>query len=217
MRSVSRRVIVSGMTILLADTEVLAVSVQECGEPLVAIDSGRGAPVHVRSGVAHRLVRARSQLASRYRLVVVEGHRCAARQERLASEYLAYLERLHPELTEAELRRLVSRYVAPLDVAPHVAGAAVDITVTDAEGWEIDLGTPVDATPEESRCRCYFASKDISRRARANREMLACAMEGAGFVNYPTEWWHWSFGDRYWALMTGAKAAMYGPLGAGTR
>jgi D-alanyl-D-alanine dipeptidase len=33
-------------------------------------------------------------------------------------------------------------------------------------------------------------------------------------VNYPTEWWHWSYGDRYWALMTGAPAALYGPVAA---
>jgi D-alanyl-D-alanine dipeptidase len=32
----------------------------------------------------------------------------------------------------------------------------------------------------------------------------------------PTEWWHWSYGDRYWALMTGAPAALYGPV-AGDR
>ena len=31
-------------------------------------------------------------------------------------------------------------------------------------------------------------------------------------MNYPTEWWHWSYGDRYWALVTGAPAAHYGPV-----
>jgi zinc D-Ala-D-Ala dipeptidase len=31
-------------------------------------------------------------------------------------------------------------------------------------------------------------------------------------VNYPTEWWHWSYGDRYWAVMTDAPAALYGPV-----
>jgi zinc D-Ala-D-Ala dipeptidase len=31
-------------------------------------------------------------------------------------------------------------------------------------------------------------------------------------VNYPTEWWHWSYGDSYWALTTGAPAAIYGPI-----
>jgi len=35
-------------------------------------------------------------------------------------------------------------------------------------------------------------------------------MEAAGFVNYPTEWWHWSFGDRYWAFCAGEHEAIYG-------
>ena len=34
-------------------------------------------------------------------------------------------------------------------------------------------------------------------------------MTGAGFVNYPTEWWHWSYGDRYWALQSGQRVARY--------
>ena len=51
-------------------------------------------------------------------------------------------------------------------------------------------------------------------RARANCELLARALRGAGLVNYPTEWWHWSYGDRYWALVSGAPAAMYGPVAA---
>lgn len=37
-------------------------------------------------------------------------------------------------------------------------------------------------------------------------------MTGAGFVNYPTEWWHWSHGDRYWAWSTRAPAARYGAV-----
>ncbi|PZS06630.1 MAG: hypothetical protein DLM55_12605 [Acidimicrobiales bacterium] len=37
-------------------------------------------------------------------------------------------------------------------------------------------------------------------------------MTTAKFINYPTEWWHWSFGDRYWALLTGASVAIYGPV-----
>jgi D-alanyl-D-alanine dipeptidase len=48
-----------------------------------------------------------------------------------------------------------------------------------------------------------------SAQARANRAVLGSALTAAGLVNYPTEWWHWSFGDRYWALLTGATAACY--------
>ncbi|GAB3977862.1 hypothetical protein GCM10029978_068930 [Actinoallomurus acanthiterrae] len=52
----------------------------------------------------------------------------------------------------------------------------------------------------------------VSSAARANRDLLADVMTAVGFVNYPTEWWHWSFGDRYWAVATGGKSAIYGPI-----
>ena len=55
----------------------------------------------------------------------------------------------------------------------------------------------------------------MTGQARAHRELLARVLGGAGLVNYPTEWWHWSYGDRYWALMTGAPAALYGLVAAG--
>ena len=92
-----------------------------------------------------------------------------------------------------------------------MAGAAVDLTLVDAEGVGLDLGTPIDATPEESGERCYFASPAISPAARAHRDLLTAALGDAGLVNYPTEWWHWSYGDRYWALETSAGEALYGP------
>lgn len=59
---------------------------------------------------------------------------------------------------------------------------------------------------------CYLDAPEVSRHARANRELLASVLQGAGLVNYPTEWWHWSYGDRYWALVTGAPAALYGAV-----
>ena len=36
-------------------------------------------------------------------------------------------------------------------------------------------------------------------------------MTATGFVNYPSEWWHWSYGDRYWAFIAGPSHARYGP------
>ncbi|MFH8487133.1 mycothiol transferase [Streptomyces longisporoflavus] len=50
---------------------------------------------------------------------------------------------------------------------------------------------------------------NITVEARRNRTILGAALEEAGLVNYPTEWWHWSYGDRYWALATGASHALY--------
>jgi zinc D-Ala-D-Ala dipeptidase len=201
--------------VLLADPRVIAVPVVETGDPLVDLCPGMAPDgARVRAGLADRLYSADLTLPAGLRLRVVEGHRSAGGQRRIIADYTRQVRAAYPEASELELHRLVSRFVAPLDVAPHVAGAAVDLTLVDDEGRPLDLGTPVDATPEESGGRCYFAAPDLPLEVRALRLLLADVLTVAGLVNYPTEWWHWSYGDRYWALMTGAARAPYGPVEA---
>ncbi len=203
------------MTILLSDPRVRAVPVVECGEPLVRLPHDLSpAGALVRAGLAERLLAADARLPLGVRLRVVEGFRPLEQQQSIIASYAAQLMSLHPGLVGVELERLTSRFVAPLDVAPHVAGAAVDLTLVDVCGEELDLGTAIDATPEQSDGRCWFAADGIGPDARAHRELLAEVLGEQGLVNYPTEWWHWSFGDRYWALVTGAQDALYGPLSA---
>lgn len=200
------------MTILLSDPRVAAVPVRDCGEPLVRLGARFGpARALVRVGLADRL--ADATLPRGVRLRVLEGHRSLSAQHAIVARYTREVRRAHPAVVDpAEVARLVSRFVSPVDVAPHVAGAAVDLTLVDASGRELDLGTPVDATPEESDGRCATADDRISPEARAHRDLLARALQDVGLVNYPTEWWHWSLGDRYWALTTGAPYALYGPV-----
>ncbi len=195
------------MTILLSDARVRAVPVLENGDTLVEYGDAL-----VRTGLATRLRTAASFLPDGLRLHVVEGFRAPAAQQAIITAYSSELCRLHPGISPGDLDRLTSRFVAPLDVAPHVAGAAVDLTLVDRAGVPLDLGTPIDATPEQSGGACYFAATGISRAARCHRDLMAEALTAAGLVNYPTEWWHWSHGDRYWALATGADAALYGPV-----
>ncbi|MEI3155363.1 MAG: M15 family metallopeptidase [Odoribacter sp.] len=52
-------------------------------------------------------------------------------------------------------------------------------------------------------------SKGISRKARLNRKALCRLMRSEGFVNYPGEWWHFSYGDRMWAAYAHRKKAVY--------
>lgn len=201
------------MTILLSDPRVRAVPVVECGEPLVPLPPGLSpAGALVREGIAERLVAADAMLPRGVRLRVVEGFRPAEQQRAIIASYATELCSLHPGIGADELERLTSRFVAPIDVAPHVAGAAVDLTLVDVCGEELDLGTPIDATPEASEGRCWFDADGIGADARAHRTLLAKVLGEQGLVNYPTEWWHWSFGDRYWALVTGAGRSVYGPV-----
>jgi D-alanyl-D-alanine dipeptidase len=203
------------MTILLSDPRVRAVAVAETGEPLVRLGADLSpAGALVRDSLADRLVRADAALPAGVRLRVVEGYRPVEAQRAIIAAYGAHVRRTHPHVDEAELARLISRFVSPIDVAPHVAGAAVDLTLVDVCGDELDLGTAIDATPEESDGRCWFAADGIGADARAHRDLLAQVLGDQGLVNYPTEWWHWSFGDRYWALTTGSGHALYGPVPA---
>lgn len=202
------------MTIVLADPRVAAVPLIDCNEALVLLPDRLGAGVWVREGLAGRLVRADAALPPGMRLLVVEGHRSIADQARIIDRYATQVRAHHPGVEEPELGRLVSRFVAPLDVAPHVAGAAVDLTLVDGAGTPYDLGTPIDATPEQSDGACYYAATGIPPIARFLRHLLGEALRGSGLVNYPTEWWHWSYGDRYWALVAGAERAIYGPVDA---
>ena len=48
--------------------------------------------------------------------------------------------------------------------------------------------------------------------ARQNRDIMSSALTKVGFVNYPGEYWHWSYGDRYWAYHAREKEALYGTI-----
>ncbi|WP_346777000.1 M15 family metallopeptidase [Streptomyces sp. HNM0575] len=207
--------------VLMSDPRVAAVAVEDCGEPLVdcrgtlRVDERRsdttGSWAHLRSGVVERLVRAEELLPAGWRWLLVEGHRPPAVQQRIFDGYLATLRELRPGASESELTTAATRWVAPLATAGHVAGAAVDLTMCTASGTEVDMGCPEAATPEESGGACYTNARGLTRPARQNRAVMGEALSSMGLVNYPTEWWHWSYGDRYWAFTVGAGSAVYGP------
>ena len=52
-------------------------------------------------------------------------------------------------------------------------------------------------------------SQKISPEAQTNRKIMGDVLTKVGFVNYPTEYWHWSYGDRYWAYHKKEPYALY--------
>jgi D-alanyl-D-alanine dipeptidase len=208
--------------VLMSDPRVVSIPVRECGEPLADV-RGRlrvdtrmaddaGAYAHLRSGLLDRLERAERRLPEGFHLLIVEGYRPISMQRRIFDAYRSELQTAFPEMSPEESYIGASRYVSPVDIAPHTAGAAVDLTLCAPDGTEYDMGTEVNDNPEQSDGACYTAAAAISADARAHRKLLAAALEPVGLVNYPTEWWHWSYGDRYWAMSTQAGEARYGPV-----
>lgn len=85
----------------------------------------------------------------------------------------------------------------------------MDLTLCSTTGVELDLGTSVHAAPDPA---CHTASWVVPLRAQYLRGILDEVLTDAGLVNYPTQWWHWSFGERYWALSRGLRCTRYAPV-----
>ena len=81
----------------------------------------------------------------------------------------------------------------------HSFGMAVDITLADAQGRELDMGTPFDDTSERSHPALehrHAAAGLLSEAQLASRRLLRTALLQAGWQAIGTEWWHFDFGDR---------------------
>jgi len=213
--------------VLIGDPPVTDIPTAECGEPLIDVADApslrldhrladpSGHYRRLRSGLATRLVTAGSHLSGDVRICVIEGFRPRSLQTRYFNDYVARLTRQHPDWDTATLTRLATRHVAPpSSMSPHSTGGAVDLTLVDHRNRELDMGTQVNATPEESKGRCYTHAPALNPEAKRNRALLQQVLEAVGLINYPTEWWHWSYGDQYWALQTEAPTTRYREIAA---
>jgi D-alanyl-D-alanine dipeptidase len=81
----------------------------------------------------------------------------------------------------------------------HSFGMAVDATIVDETGRELDMGTGFDDMTTLSHPALegeMLATGRLAPAQAANRQLLRDAMFGAGFVGINTEWWHFDCGDR---------------------
>lgn len=92
-----------------------------------------------------------------------------------------------------------ARYFAePVRGSVHSFGMAVDVTLLDAHGRELDMGSGFDEMNAKSHPALeaeQLAAGAITREHVAAREVLRGAMAAGGFEGIPTEWWHFNLGD----------------------
>jgi D-alanyl-D-alanine dipeptidase len=86
------------------------------------------------------------------------------------------------------------QYVADPKIGSiHNYGFAVDLTILDAEGRELDMGTAFDEfTPlaEPRREEEFLRQGRLTALHLENRLLLRRVMEGAEFTTLAIEWWH---------------------------
>jgi zinc D-Ala-D-Ala dipeptidase len=95
----------------------------------------------------------------------------------------------------------------PATPPSHSTGAAIDLTLQDEAGREIDMGCPIDETTPRAYPDHYVGS---AHPFHTHRLLLNEVMTAAGFYRHSNEWWHFSLGDQMWAWARGAMAARYG-------
>ena len=118
---------------------------------------------------------------------------------------LAVLDALRPHRVQIELWDFLEgtalrQYLAdPARGSIHSFGMAVDVTLLDANGAELDMGTPFDALSILSHPQHeaeHLQQGLLSEQQLANRHVLYQAMQHGGFVGIASEWWHFDYGDR---------------------
>ena len=94
----------------------------------------------------------------------------------------------------------LQRYLAdPARGSIHSYGLAVDVTLLDAAGRELDMGTGFDEMVALSHPQLeaeHVAAGLLTRQHLQNRRLLRAAMAAGGFNGIDSEWWHFDMLDR---------------------
>jgi D-alanyl-D-alanine dipeptidase len=79
-------------------------------------------------------------------------------------------------------------YIMPPDKgSSHTRGVAIDLTLVDAQGQELEMGTPFDDLTPQS----HHGARNLPPEVAANRYLLLGIMMSAGWDLFQNEWWHY--------------------------
>lgn len=217
----------------IADPKVIAIPIQENGDTLIDLKDQKqltyGASPEVpnntdytkiRKTVHEKLLQAQALLPKGILFCIYEGYRSLSLQKILFDHRYKMIHTHYPTWSHEQIFEETTRIVSPVvnldgtkNIPPHSTGGAFDTYLIDEQGRPLDMGIhPSDWMDDTDGSISQTNSTIISPEAKANRDIMNKALEAVGFVNYPTEFWHWSYGDRYWAYQLGRPHAIYGNL-----
>jgi len=157
---------------------------------------------YLRKTVKEKLKRAVKNLPKGYGILLREAYRnYEVQMEWFLKRYLK-LHQKYPELKQDDVYKESVKYATDPDVySPHVTGGAIDLALLDENKKLLDVGQWI-----EDKDTKNFDCKGLNKEQRKNRNLLKGVMEEQGFVNYPYEWWHYSYGDKYWGYVNKTHA-----------
>jgi len=169
----------------------------------------------LREEVYDKLQEAAKLLPQGYKFRILDAWRPFDLQRELYERYSKdiikkfQLDRCTSERRKQVIREFVSEPEENRNVPPvHTTGGAVDLTILDASGRELAMGTGFDDFTKLAYTAAFEDKKN--QTVRTNRRMLYYIMTEVGFTNLPSEWWHFDYGDRFWAYYTQEPAIYEG-------
>ena len=158
----------------------------------------------LRKEVYERLLRAAQNLPRGYKIRILDAWRPFLLQEELYQKYSDIIISRYGlnNIDDEEKLDIIKKYISePVNnrvYAPvHTTGGAVDVTILDEFGKELNMGTVFDSFVDEAYTD-YFEKQDMYE-IKHNRRLLYNVMINSGFTNLPSEWWHYDYGDQFWA------------------
>lgn len=170
-------------------------------------------PYYLRQRVLDTLTKAQiylQQYQANWQIKIFDAYRPVAVQQYMVDYTFAQVVRsrnfkLLSPTQEADIWQQVYQIWAPpsdnpATPPPHSTGGAVDVTLVDAQGNTVDMGSPIDELSARSHPDYYGKSTvEIERKYHQQRQLLHKVMIEAGFCRHTGEWWHFSLGDQMWA------------------
>ena len=161
----------------------------------------------IRKGVAKRLNEAQNNLPRGMKLIIDSAWRPPWYQKEIYKNFLKKFSKLYPKWPKKKILKVAKKYIASWKgkyVSGHMTGGAVDVRIVK-DYRKILMTTKKLIYQEATKTYC----KKLPPCLKKNRQILIDAMTKAGFSNYPEEFWHWSYGDYWWAKRKNKKLAIY--------
>ena len=200
------------------------IQIKECNEPLVDIKKccpdiiinlgtkrmQKEKTAYLRKTVAEMICRAEKELPEGTTFIIGDAWRPQYIQKEVLNWFIKHFSKKYPNWPKKKIVNEVEKYVALSEgkyASGHMTGGAVDLRL-----WKNGRKIPMKCSKLTYQENAKSFQPKLPRHIQKNREIMFKALKKVGLSNYPKEYWHWSYGDIWWAKRNKEKIAIYGVI-----